>query len=364
MNNVITLTVPQWRGPHAKRGHDRLTRLAQAFCSERRGANDVFWLKENAEFLNVLETSGQDASKALEAYEPFYETLEEKLQFFPQYYRFILSICIDFEDLTSRSLIGERMAHWVALQALPMGELSDLQRLEAYRLLARRGVDMTGLSDGLLERVHGFMGQTDLFALPNKKIAYELTHLVFYLSEYGRVDPQLTGAAKTSLRHVGLWAFLELNADLLAEVCIALKFAGETPPKNWTRWLVTHLEGYSFAPGSAAVAGDSYHEFLMCQWAEMVVSDQDGFSSAPPVGVTPVFQRPAPSVEPLREVSQTLLGMAGTRSSSWSVMRPLLLSVLSEGAGERLSQAEASCAGFSEFFSKFARAGQDTRAYA
>ena len=76
------------------------TALAQCFARHRRIGDDVFWLKENAEFLNIHETSGKRLSaQALSAYEVFYNDVEHRLRFFPQYYRFLLSITLDLEAL-------------------------------------------------------------------------------------------------------------------------------------------------------------------------------------------------------------------------------------------------------------------------
>jgi hypothetical protein len=61
--------------------------------------------------------------------------------------------------------------------------------MEAQRLMARRDMAPKGEDATLEDRARYFMGRSDTFALPNKKAAYELTHLVFYLSEYGRCDP-------------------------------------------------------------------------------------------------------------------------------------------------------------------------------
>jgi hypothetical protein len=86
---------------------------------------------------------------------------------------------------------------------------------------------------GLNDRLLHFINCAETFALPNKKAAYELTHIVFYLSEYGRRDPHLDNRAIQSLNFVGILAYLDQNADLLAEVCIALRYAGQAPSKIW-----------------------------------------------------------------------------------------------------------------------------------
>ena len=53
MSNVVTLNVPAPAKPEARYGA-----LVDCFASHRRFADDVFWLKENAEVLNILECTG------------------------------------------------------------------------------------------------------------------------------------------------------------------------------------------------------------------------------------------------------------------------------------------------------------------
>ena len=61
--------------------------------------------------------------------------------FFPQYYRFLLGLCLDLEDLGIGGQKGSKLVQWVADQGLARAELSDLQRAEARRLCLRRGID-------------------------------------------------------------------------------------------------------------------------------------------------------------------------------------------------------------------------------
>ena len=54
MSNVVYLNVP---GPRERRAA-RSGALIRSFAAHRRGPEDVFWLKENAEILNILECTG------------------------------------------------------------------------------------------------------------------------------------------------------------------------------------------------------------------------------------------------------------------------------------------------------------------
>ena len=75
-----------------------LTELLQSFASMRRDPNEVLWLKENAEILNILECSDiGERDFSIDVYQDLYGSIVERLTFFPQYYRFYLSIACDLE---------------------------------------------------------------------------------------------------------------------------------------------------------------------------------------------------------------------------------------------------------------------------
>ncbi len=334
---------------------ERDKNLLQCFAVERRGADDVFWLKENAELLNVLESTGMRPDpEALSAYDGFYTEIEKRLEFFPQYYRFLLSICLDLEDLGYDGNKGAALVEWVARQGVAQAEMSDLQRMEARRLMMRRGVDPLADDVGLEGRVRGFIQRSQTFAMPNKKAAYELTHAVFYLSEYGRKDPKLNSDARTSLEFAGLLAFLEQNADLLAEVCIALSYAGFETPKTWQDWLERHTQRFGIEELTGTNCHDHYHEFLMCNW--MTTQHNSGGFEQPIASGGLLFRSPnGGAAGPLKELSECIFRMDIERSSNWGVMRPIVLEQLSDSAQVVLTHAEDSCAAFDAFFKGFAR---------
>lgn len=351
MTNVVRLDVPPRQLPQA----DRNAALMQSFAKHRRFGDDVFWLKENAELLNILECTGSTVSElGLACYQGFYDKVEKRLQFFPQYYRFLLSICLDLEDLGMTGDKGYGLVNWVSQQGFAHAELSDLQRMEARRLMARRGVDPLSDDLGLEDRMRAFIARSATFAMPNKKAAYELTHAVFYLSEYGRKDPMLDAETRTSLEFTGLLAFLEQNADLLAEVCIAMQYGGFEVPNVWARWLERHTHLFEVETGGQTTPQDDYHEFLVCNWL-MADSGQVAFSK-PVAGERMAFFRPDGGTGPLRELSECMFRM-DDRSDDWEAMRPVVLDSLSEDAQAVLSWAETSSDKFSAFFQGFARTG-------
>jgi len=351
MTNVIQLNASRHR-TNAKEG---LPALIESFAIHRRFGDDVFWLKENTEILNVLEsTSTQVPESALTPHAAFYDGIEKRLQFFPQYYRFLLSICLDLEDLGMDRGKGEALCHWVANKGLADAELSDLQRAEAYRLMQRRGVDPMPHDAYLHDRVRRFISRPETFALPNKKVAYELTHAVFYLSEYGRVDPQLSRNALKSLEFAGILAFLDQNVDLLAEICVSQRFAGITPSPIWEGLVARTTRDFAIETGPHTSTQDHYHDYLMCNWS-LVLSGKEAFTIPFSTGRISFF-RPSFDASPLRGMSESLFHLADSRTANWPHMRPHVEEALSEEALQALTQAELSTEHFEEFFAGFARA--------
>ncbi|MEP4198225.1 MAG: hypothetical protein ABJL99_21590 [Aliishimia sp.] len=351
--NVVALNARQHRQPLS----ERLARHAGLFVSDRRSENDVFWLKENAEFLNILEASDctADAQGVCEAYAETYDTISARLGAYPQYYRFILSIALDLEDLGLSLGRGAQMCEWVRDQDLPGAELSDLQRAEARRLLARR--DMATDDPALTARLHRFIDRTATFAVPNRKAAYELTHIVFYLSEYGRCDPSLSADAVQSLTFTGLLAYLDQNYDLLAEVCIALRYAGQQPSAIWETAVMGALRTASAQPldlePGYALADDSYHAYFVSTW----LAGLGGQRVMPLIlsGGCARLDIAPPQVRPLQQMSRALSDMSG---DDWGVAKQHLMSRLDDTELSVLEAAETSSEQFGSFYQVFARATQ------
>ncbi|MBZ8119248.1 hypothetical protein KUD11_11395 [Roseovarius sp. LXJ103] len=352
MHNIVQLNIPFRQ--HSKAA--RQAALLSTFAHARRSKDDVFWLKENAEMLNILQSTGQKLGReALSTFDAFYDQIETRVEFFPQYYRFLLSICLDLEDLGMPGSKGAALTAWAAEQRLAEAELSDLQRAEARRLCARRGVEALPQDHALEARLRQFAGRAETFALPNKKAAYELTHIVFYLSEYGTHDPQICAAIHQSLLFAGTLAFLDYNADLLAEICIALCFARKAPPPPWELWLTQQLNCFRLSSRNNAGLQDDYHEYLMLNWF-LDQSGHDGFAAQVPLGRV-TFSRVRPQIGPLRELSETMYAMGAHRSDDWEVMREAVSNRVSDQTQAALMAAEASTAEFGAFFAGFARVG-------
>lgn len=352
MSTVVRLNVPSRRQAEGA----RLGALLHSFASQRRFGDDVFWLKENAELLNILDCTGRAVpAEALEAHRGFYDRVAQRLEFFPQYYRFLLSICLDLEDLGMEGDKGAALVDWAAREGLARAEMSDLQRAEARRLMLRRGVDPLADDAGLTARLHGFINRSETFLLPNKKAAYELTHIVFYLSAYGRQDPGLSEAAVTSLEYAGILAYLEQNADLLAEICVALRYAGRRPSRIWEDWIAEATGAFTILTGFAADPRDDYHEYFVSNWA-LAAAGRGWFDRPLPEG--PMAFRARRMIRaPLRQLSDCLFRLDDRRSGDWEIMRDLVANTLEDEGRDVLSAAERSTDKFEAFFAGFARTG-------
>ncbi|THH38787.1 hypothetical protein E4Z66_04295 [Aliishimia ponticola] len=344
MSNVITLNDHRL----SRAGMSRPAGHAALFADHRRDVADVFWLKENAEFLNILVATGADADDVLPVYASVYDQMAERIAQYPQYYRFLLSICLDLEELGMAGDKGAAICEWAAREGLAEAELSDLQRAEAHRLLARRGcsapdADLTG-------RLHRFIDRTATFAVPNKKAAYELTHIVFYLSDYGRCDPQISESAVQSLTFAGLLAFLDQDYDLLAEICVSLRYAGERPSTTWEAAVLSaHGAAQAIAVDGPAPF-DDYHSYLVCGWLAGIAG-RDPFRLDMPEGRAQICMS-RPSARPLRDLSGALPELA---SGDWQRVRGRMLPRLGMQSLEILSAAEDSTDHFDAFYRQFAR---------
>lgn len=348
MTNVVSIGLP--KRPNLGQ---RQSALLQSFAQHRRATDDVFWLKENAEALNILATSGAALPpQGLDAYAAFYETLEERMRFFPQYYRFLLSICLDLEDLGMPGNTGQQLCDQVFKEGYVESELSDLQRAEAGRLIARRG--RRALDGALSDRLIEFISHAETFTLPNKKVSYELTHIVFYLSDYGARPLDLPKRAITSLEYAGLLAYLDQDLDLLSEVCVAMRFAGHAPSQIWEDWLETELHGFVIRPVPSAPAADAYHEYLVTNWWA-TLSGHPSFRGIQEPGSIEVIRR-ASERGPLRAMSELMYQLGAARTAKWSHMRALLEQALPPEHHTILIGAEQSSDQFETFFKGFSRA--------
>lgn len=332
---------------------DNLVRCA---VSCRRTAEDVHWLKENAELLRILICTNTPVSdQARSLYESFYRNAPSRMRFFPQYYRLILSLVRDLASVGYPEHIKIELQGFVRQRGFARGELSDLQRLEALYLLDE-SADAVERDIDLVRRVRSFAENAAFFAVPNRKAAFELTHLVFYLGGYGEHKPDWFTRLTPSLHNAGLIALLDRDIDLLAEVIVALSYCGEEPPLYWQQTVESAGRRIECVPvASARLDQDVYHEVLTAGWAG---AECGGVFRSPEMSEgDALFVRTAPtrSNSPLRELSIALWREGDSRSGNWIDFMQRGVMQLSDASRSALHAAHCSSEAFPAFFSHFAR---------
>lgn len=326
--------------------------LVENFARWRRREGDAFWLKENAELLSILAATGQrPGAAALAPYRGFYDGIETQIAFHPQYYRMLLGITLSLEALGMPGQKSAGLAEWIVAQGLMETEVNDLQRAESRYLLARAGQVVQ--EPGLDARLMRFISRPASFALPNPRAAYDLLHVVFYLSHYGAQPLSLPAPARESLLRLGNLAWLDQNGDLLAEVCLALHYAGCEMPALWLAFLRAESARFQLQHETCVDSSDAYHNYLVNHWLLATIGEK-AFGDRYQVGAMRV-QLTKPQMTPLREWSLALSGLA-PRSADWATMRAACGSRLSGGALALADQAAAQSPGFAAFFADFARA--------
>lgn len=349
MSNVVAL-----RRSRPAAHDEAIPALVDLFAQRRRGRHDAFWLKENAELLQILAALDLRTGLDAELLGQHALGLRQELAFFPQYYRMFLSLAVDLHALGVPGVPVEAMADFVQAEGLADVELSDTHRGEALLLLRRSG---RNLRDTALEdRLAAFARRSQAFCLPNRRAAYDLTHIVFHATDYGRVQVARDADRRLSLIHAGMVAWLEDNLDLLAEVTLALRLSGEDVPAAWADAVVKGAVTVSFEPGQMAGAfDDDYHQYLVLNWA-VGLSGGDAFQAVVPATAR-LIRQPARQGSALRELSVALLEMGEGRLPNWERMRWRVWSRLSEQSRTRLAVLEA-MPEFEGFFAGFSRARQ------
>lgn len=337
-----------------------LSRLLSVFSDVRRDQLDPYWLKENAELLQILAATGLGRDLLPEirtCYASFVDKMCESIGFFPQYYRLYLSIALDLRDLGVEGVPVDALARYIISNNLPVGELADLHRSEVRLLLKRAGVDYASDPD-LDRRLMHFARNSHTFCLPNRYAAYSLTHIVFHNTDYGRCSVVRDPDLRLSLVYAGMVAWLEDNRDLLAEIVLALHLMGEESPQEWRASVCGDAETLSFSNGGseATPLNDDYHQYFVTNWAAAALGKKAFVSVPLPDNARLLHMTPADNVG-LRALSVSLMQMGDARLPDWGPMRWRMWQKLCTQSRARLEMLE-SMPEFESFFMKFARAAR------
>lgn len=329
--------------------------LISSVAGYRAGAEDLRWMKENAELLRCLASCDVTVAPDVlhEKYGAFVENLPQRLAFFPQYYRFFLHMACDLHALGMPGVEPATLARVALASGAPQAELSDLQRAERDWLLRRAGVETGVDARKTRQRLAEAVADPRAFVLPNRKASYELTHIAFYVSDYGKDQSDIPTGLDQSLRNVGILAWLEQNLDLLAECCIALDQIGSTVPLLWSERLAGALPAYRLRPSAEAGPVDGYHSWLMVLWSQLHHCPAALQRPYPEQGFT-VLDPPV-ETGALRALSRVLLGRDPQETGSWLSIKDEVSSGFGSEISAIVDRAACSIPEFPEFFEGFAR---------
>ena len=271
--------------------------LVRAFANGRNNKVDFSFLKENGELLCIARSQGfLMEPRAQEFYQGFYSQAQSLLELYPQYYRFILGLVLDLEDLGLSGNVGRQICEQVRSDNLLAYDTSDIRRLEAIHLLGRR-LDITAqemeVRSGLIQRLEMFTSNAQRFYKFNRPLFYDLTHLVFFLTDYGKTQETGLSNLEDCLLSVGVLALLDNDIDLLSEVIIGLNYIGAVVPEYWKADILNKQANIQISFDQKLISDlshsqDDYHVYLVLNWclnAIGVPSFQDRFS-----GKTPSFK--------------------------------------------------------------------------
>ncbi len=285
----------------------------RAFAAKRSEGLSLSFLKENGELLSIALSSGMtinDASLAL--YHELYEKIDKLCELYPPFFRFFLGITLDLEDLGMPGNQGEKLIEFVLKNDLYAYDVSDTRRMEIINLLERRGRAPNYETDPkkqLFNRMIGFMERPERFIKFNRPLFYDLTHLIFFGTNFGNQKIPHSEKIFESLNHIGMLAYLDDDEDLLSEVCLCFIFLGRKAPQIWIDASRRGLEmidiQFPIGPkNSADISGDDYHIYLVTSWLQAVSGRdifQEKFENA-----TPKFVQKKTKNSTLSKIFQTL----------------------------------------------------------
>lgn len=298
----------------------------EAFALKRNPSVSFPFLKENGELISICVNSGVLIEpRALPLYKDFYDNAYKLTQSYPQYYRFTLAMAIDLELGGIQGRESQKLAQYVDEDNFVMFDTSDVRRLETLSMLLQIG----GLSkankqllDDIIERVEIFIQNPAWYTKFNKPLFYDLTHIVFFLTDYGKKPTSLKTELFSCLMHIGTLALLDDDADLLSETCICLMYIGQAVPQYWDEYLTRYRDEIRITfDGTIASAlnptVDEYHIYLVLNAYHAARGRpvfQDKFKSRTPSFSLP--ERKATVLEKLSNFSHETYFTSRRRSAS------------------------------------------------
>ena len=244
----------------------------EAFAVKRNPSMSFPFLKENGELLSICANAAVLIEpRALDLYKDFYENALKLTESYPQYYRFTLGLVLDLELGGLSGHEGQKLAQYVDQENYVRFDTSDVRKLETLTMLRQAGQlseDNNALYNAILGRIDEFVQNPSWYTKFNKPLFYDLTHIIFFLTDYGKTAIPLKSDLRACLMHMGTLALLDNDADLLSEICVCLIYIGSPVPQYWDDYLMRYSGEISISyNGSIASAlnpnVDEYHIYLV-----------------------------------------------------------------------------------------------------
>lgn len=246
-----------------------------AFAKARHDRLGFPFLKENGELLSLANSSNMLVEpRALDHYKDFYAQATLFNEHYPQYFRFTLRICLDLEDLGVSGNAGAILCQYVRDNSLIDFDTSDTRRLETLNLLARRltlNEAEIEHKSRLLDNIDRFIACPKSFSRMNKPFFYELTHIIFFLTDYGNQPWPLSESLLECLDYMGGLAFLDNDCDLLAEICVCYNYLNIACPDFWSQIVDENLAKLVIRydtdiKSTLNQSTDEYHPYIVMNW--------------------------------------------------------------------------------------------------
>lgn len=332
----------------------------QTFAQTRNKDLNFSFLKENGELLMIAQSSGLKLEpRSLELYQELYDNVLTLCELYPPFFRFFLAIILDLEALGMVGDKGEVLSDYVIKHDLYEHETSDTRRWEIINLLARTErapAYQFDTREALERRARGFFQYPDRFVKFNRPLFYDLTHIIFFWTDYGRKKVDATPELLKSLTNIGLLAFLDDDFDLLSEVCLCFIFLKEEAPKAWHEACEKGLKTLQIkyldeANHLSGTPSDEYHIHIVINWL-LQVSGKTAFADSIQSGL-PIFQKTSGYTSTLAAISHKQHALMLQPQRSPVILQAINKPFLSPRQATIIDIAMKSTPQASEFFYKF-----------
>lgn len=254
-------------------------KIFEAFALKRNARLNFPFLKENGELLSIAANSNLLVEpNSIALYNSFYDRAYNLYKIYPQFARFILAIVTDLEALGQKGEVATLIAKDMVSVDILDFETADSRRLDTLALFTRLNITSPEIAEHerrVHQSVSGFTKNPDHFTYLNKPLFYELTHMVFFMTDYGRRPWPVETDIELCLKYAGVLAYLDDDYDLLAEICIAMRFISVKPPVFWEDAVQSLLSSIRITYDTDLKSAlnkqvDEYHPYLMANWLRAI----------------------------------------------------------------------------------------------